>query len=271
MSDDVARPAAQRLSETDDWRLAIAKREQRIDEIVADLMGAKVRIVEAPDKGQLRLIINGRAVKMTGRYPAYKARGQSLAYEADHENGLLEISDVDKAVLSTMAQPHRVIIPVPGYDRPLEYIPDARRDLADGCVEIIETKADDDRRMRDPFYLMKLDLAAQVYLILGWRFRTLSRAQIMDTHLQKNSHEIVTWAFCEVPPAQLWTLRTALHQAGGALPYAKAAEIVGGVPYLSALVVQRVITFDLTAHIDDDTIVTLVDHESLRRDSKPLV
>jgi hypothetical protein len=50
-----------------------------------------------------------------------------------------------------------------------------------------------------------------------------------------------------------------------------AAEIVGGVPRLSALVTQRKVTFDLTARIDDETTVTWVDHNELRRSSPPLL
>jgi hypothetical protein len=249
----------------------MATRDELVDEIVADLMGTIVRIVHAPDGGQLRLIINGRSVRATGRYPCYKAAGRSLAYEADHENGLLEISDVDKAVVKCMAQPHRVVIPVADCDRPLEYIPDIRRDLADGTVEIIETKHDDDRRLRDPDYQAKLDLATEVYRIIGWHFRTLSRTQIMETRLYANAHEFVTWAYCDVPRPQLFALRAALQEAGGSLPYAVAAEIVGGVPRLSALVTQRKVTFDLTARIDDETTVTWVDHNELRRSSPPLL
>lgn len=249
----------------------MATRDELVDEIVADLMGTIVRIVHAPDGGQLRLIINGRAIKMTGRYPCYKAQGRSLAYEADHENGLLEISDVDKAVVKCMAQPHRVVIPMAGYDRPLEYIPDVRRDLADGTVEIIETKHDDDRRLRDPDYQTKLDLAKEVYRIVGWQFRLLSRKQIMERQLYRNAHEIVTWAYCDVPAPKLFALRAALQDAGGSLPYGSAAEMVGGVPYLSALVTQRNVTFDLTVRIDDETTVTWVDHDEMRRSSPPLL
>jgi len=249
----------------------MAEKEQRLDDIVADLMSTTARIVHAPDGGPLKLIINGRAIKMTGRYPCYKAAGRSIGYEADHENGLLEISDVDKAVVKCMAQPHRVVIPMPGLERPLEYIPDIRRDLADGTVEIIETKHDDDRRMRDPDYLCKLDLAKEVYQIVGWKFRTLTRTQIMETRLYQNAHAIVTWAYCDVPPVNHFALRAALQDADGSLTHATAAEIVGGVPYLHALVTQRKVTFDLTARIDDETIVTWVDHEALRRSSPPLL
>jgi hypothetical protein len=183
----------------------------------------------------------------------------------------MEISDVDKAVVKCMAQPHRIVIPVQGLDHSLEYLPDLRRDLADGTVEIIETKADDDRRMRDPDYQTKLRLADEVYRIIGWRFRLLSKTEIMATQLYENAHAIVPWAYCDVPALQFWALRTALQSAGGSLPYAQAADIVGGVPYLGALVVQRKIAFDLKARIDDETIVTWVDHEALRRSSTPLL
>src|SRR6185295_17256072 len=97
------------------------------------------KIIPSDDGGPLRLIINGRRIYATGRFPALKAK-RSIPYDADHENGLLDHSDADKAVVGVMSQPHRVEIPVTWQKKPLIYFPDVRRDLADGTVEIIETK-----------------------------------------------------------------------------------------------------------------------------------
>jgi hypothetical protein len=246
------------------------KREKRLDDIVADHGGNVIRIVHSEDGGPLRLIINGRHVKPTGRYPSYKGR-RSFGYEADHEMGLLEHCDADAAVVSCLSQPHRVIIPVPWQARPLIYIPDLRRDLAARTVEIFETKHDDDRRLRDPHYQFKLDVVNEVYRTLGWKFRILRRAEIMDTCLYRNVHEVATWAFAKVPTASKFALREAIYAAGDALACARAAEIVGGVPRLHALVVQRFVRFDLTVPIDDDNPVHYVDRNALRRNSPPLL
>lgn len=246
------------------------KRDERLSDISANLMKGIPSIVESDDGGPLRLIINGRHIKPTGRYPFFKA-GRSLPYEADHEMALMEISDVDKAVVRFMCQPHRVEIPVPGAKRPLIYFPDLRRDLADGTVDIIETKRDDDRRLRDPDYNYKLDVVREVYRAKGWQFRTLGRKEIMGGRLYRNAHEIGTWAYAKVPADRRFKIDAAIDAAGGSLPHGKAAEIAGGFALLHALVVRRFFHFDLTLPICDDRPVMSVDQDALRRHSPPLL
>jgi hypothetical protein len=249
----------------------LTKRDARLSQITADLLQGGPRIVESDDGGPLRRIINGRHIKPTGLYPFFKANGASLPYEADHEMGLMEISDPDKAVVKMLAQPHRVEIPVPWQNRPLIYFPDLRRDLADGTVEIIETKREDDRRAKEPHYQFKLDVVREVYAGEGWTFRTLQEKEIMGGRLYKNAHEIITWAFAKVPPARQFGLEAAIDAAGGSLPFGKAAEVAGGVPLLFALVVRRSVYFDLKLPVSDDLPVMRVDHDALRRHSPPLL
>jgi hypothetical protein len=249
----------------------LTKRDARLSRITAGLMQSAPRIVESDDGGPLRLIINGRHVKMTGRYPVFKADGASFPYEADHEEGLFKISDADKAVVRVLAQPHRVEIPVPWQNRPLIYFPDLRRDLADGTVEIIETKGKDDRRAKEPHYQFKLDVVREVYAGEGWTFRTLQEKEILGGRLYKNAHEISTWAYAKVPSARQFTLEAAIDAAGGTLPFGKAAEIAGGAPLLYALVVRRSVYFDLKLPVSDDPPVMRVDHDALRRHSPPLL
>jgi hypothetical protein len=249
----------------------LTKRDTRLSRIAAGLMQSGPRIVESDDGGPLRLIINGRHIKPTGRYPAFKANGASLPYEADHEMGLMEISDADKAVIKVLAQPHRVEIPVPWQNRPLIYFADLRRDLADGTVEITETKREDDRRAREPHYQFKLDVVREVYAGEGWTFRTLQKKEILGGRLYRNAHEIVTWAYARVPPARQFALEAAINAAGGTLPFGKAAEIAGGRPLLYALVVRRSVYFDLKLPVSDDLPVMRVDHDALRRHSPPLL
>jgi hypothetical protein len=249
----------------------LTKRDTRLSRIAAGMMQSGPRIVESDDGGPLRLIINGRHIKPTGRYPAFKANGASFPYEADHEMGLMEISDADKAVIKVLAQPHRVEIPVPWQNRPLIYFPDLRRDLADGTVEIIETKREDDRRAKEPHYQFKLGVVREVYVGEGWTFRTLQKKEILGGRLYGNAHEIITWAYAKIPSARQFALEAAIDTAGGTLPFGKAAEIAGGVPLLYALVVRRSVYFDLKLPVSDDLPVMRVDHDALRRHSPPLL
>lgn len=262
------------LAETGVYELTesfLTKRDNRISRIAAGLVQSGPRIVRSDDGGPLRLIINGRHIKPTSRYPAFKANGAGLPCEADHEEGLLKISDADKAVIRVLAQPHRVVIPVPWQSPPLIYFPDLRRDLADGTVEIIETEGKNDRRKKEPHYQFKLDVVREVYAGEGWTFRTLVQKQILGGRLYRNAHEISTWAYAKIPSSRQFALEAAIDEAAGALPFGKAAEIVGGAPLLYALVVRRSVYFDLKLPVSDDLPVMRVDHDALRRHSPPLL
>ncbi|MFT3940201.1 Tn7 transposase TnsA N-terminal domain-containing protein [Rhodopseudomonas sp.] len=228
------------------------------------------RIVTSNDGGPIRTIINGRQVKATSRYAGFKTK-RGLPCEADHELGLLEISDVDAAVTEYMTQPHRLEIAVPSQSRPLIYFPDLRRELADGSIEIVETKGKKDRRLQDPDYVFKLEAAREIYESLGWTFKVLERERILNGWLYRNAHSINQWAFAAITVARQFALENAIEAAGGMLPYARAAEIVGGCPFLSPFVVRRRIRFDLTTNITDETAVSLVDHSSLNKQAIPLI
>lgn len=235
-----------------------------------ELLRGNPKLVRSSDGGPIRRILTGRHVKPVGYYPSFKA-GMSLPVEADHEEGLLDHCEADPAVVRTITQPHRLVIPVAWQKRPLVYFPDIRRDLADGSVEIFETKRKGDRRLKDPFYQFKLKAAETVYKRLGWRFRLLTRDEIMFGPLYENSHEIAKWAFAKVRAANQFVLLEAVSSAGGRLPLGRAAEIAGGLECLYAFFVRRLVTCDLKRKLHPDQAVTCVDHETFRRFSPPLL
>jgi hypothetical protein len=138
-------------------------------------------------------------------------------------------------------------------------------------VEIFETKRKGDRRLKDPFYLFKLKAAEAVYRRLGWRFRLLSRDEIMSGPLYENAHEIAKWAFVKVPEPDRFVLLEVISSAGGKLALGRAAEIVGGVERLYGLFARRVVFCDLKRKLRPDQPIMCVDHEALRRFSPPLL
>ncbi len=93
-------------------------RDEMLCQLSTTLTKNSPKIVVARDGGPIRRIINGRHIKPTDLYPSFKGR-MSLPAEAEHEVGLLEISDADKAVVHCLTQPHRVEIPVAWQSAPL--------------------------------------------------------------------------------------------------------------------------------------------------------
>ena len=245
-------------------------RDEMLSQLTATLTKNSPKIVVARDGGPIRRIINGRQIKPTDLYPSFKG-GMALPTEAEHEVGLLEISDVDKAVVCCLTQPHRVEIPVPWQSAPLIYFPDIRRDLADGAVEIIDTYSDDYARVKDPHYALKLDIVQELYSRIGWKFRRIKASEIFAQPLYGNAHLMNAWAYARLPPGKIFSLETAIRHDGGALPLASAAEILGNKQLVYTLIVQSHAYCDLKKKLDEDTPIMMVDHAALRRCSTPLL
>lgn len=135
------------------------------------------RVVTADDGGPIRTITAVNYRRPTGRFPSRKAL-RTLPFDAMHERDLLWISEADPAVVSFLSQPHRLELNVRGRNKPLAYFPDVRRDMENGGVEIIETKKRANEVDADPFYAQKIELARQVYEMLGWTFRVVAWPEI---------------------------------------------------------------------------------------------
>lgn len=80
-----------------------------------------------------------------------------------------------------------------------------------------------------------------------------------------------TWAYARLSPGKIFSLETAIRQAGGALPLSSAAEIVGSEQLVYTLIVQRHVYCDLKKKVDEDTPIMMVDHAALRRCSTPIL
>jgi hypothetical protein len=249
----------------------VSKRDKKLDDVSRIQAERQPKIVHSDDGGALRRIINGRNVMATGQVPSFKAK-RSLPEQADHEVGLLHHCDADPAVGSCVSQPHRVVIPVPWDTKPLIYIPDLRRDLADGRIEIFETKKENDSRLADEQYQFKLSAVKLLYEREGWSFRVLTEKQILATQLYRNCEEMSRFAFAKIHPATIYSLENQIDKAGGALPFARAAEIVPhGRPILLAMMIRRHITFDIRVNILPDAPVSRVNHVAIAMRSDPFL
>lgn len=214
--------------------------------------------------GPVRLIINGRHRKPTGRYHSVKA-GRSMPWEDRAERMFFWLSEADTAVASYLAQPHGLEIKVAGRARPLLYYPDIRRDMADGRVEIREIKSQASRgRLRDPDYEFKLDLAREVYARLGWDFAILHQAEDIERPRQRfaTAREIQRRRRVRVDTRDRFALVEAIEREGGAAPLGAIVGVLGGEPLgrakAYAAVVRRIVHVPLDLRLATDTPVSLV-------------
>jgi len=218
------------------------------------------RIVESDSGGPLRYVITGRRTVPTGRWHSSKT-GRSQPWEARAERDNFFLCDADTAIVSYLAQPHRLEIDV-GAKIPLIYLPDATITRADGSVEIVEIKRACEVLKQE--YVEKLGLAEEVYAGLGWGFRILTDVEIRREPRFRNARRI-----CAHQPAVVTTQQTldVLAHIGehGFGTMGDLAQLLGdgadGWACLHALVVQRLL------HVDLDTpprkwaeaLATLVD------------
>jgi hypothetical protein len=118
---------------------------------------------------------------------------------------------------------------------------------------------------------LKLDTVQELYSRIGWKFRRLKASDILAQPLYDNAHLLSPWAYARLSPGKIFSLETAIRQAGGALPLSSAAEIVGCKQLVYTLIVQRHVYCDLNKKVEEDTPIMMVDHAALRRRSTPIL
>lgn len=263
----------------------------------ARLMGLDrpiARVLESKDGGPVRRILDGRKTIYTGYFISVKADFAQMPWESRHgEKTTMILLEASSRVVSYLAQPHRLEIFVKGKKAPLQYFPDQRAlvhpsfldDLLRGVpfsiaalapsndepddklkTVVFEIKDDRDRRQFSPKYIAKLELAKQVYKMMGITFLTIQRSEdIFPGHLRVAS-SVVSWRHTTVGQLDVWLVQRAL-----AAGYRSAANIVaalGGGPLgwakLRALHIRRYIEIDLTETVSPDSCVRLL-HNSFAR------
>lgn len=218
-----------------------------------------IKIDVAVRGGPVRLIINGRHHKPTGRYASRKA-GRSLPWEATGELTYFWLCEADAEVADYLSQPHRLTLRLPDGDSAV-YYPDIRRDLVDGSVQIIEIKKHENDVRRSADYALKLELARLAYEGLGWTFDIFVEDDFKNTREVWTAEAIQRHRTVRVTGAEGYALIEALDRGGGVLPLAKASEALGGGPVgdakLYAAIVMRLAWVDLAVALNPNTLVRL--------------
>ena len=127
------------------------------------------RIVVLQHGGHQRPVITRGSKHLRFRYLSTKTGTMQLG-EGKGEEWLANLNEVWTDVVDYECHPFEIHITRNG--RVQRYRPDAVRQLADGTIELIEVKRDEDD-LRDPEYRELLAIVAEIARLCGWVFSVL--------------------------------------------------------------------------------------------------
>lgn len=216
------------------------------------------RIVYSALGGSIRTIVTGTKRHPTGVYQSVKT-GLSQPYESPDELLFMKLCEADYDVRHWIAQPHRLEMFVEG--AVVKYFPDfvvVRRGKA---PEVVEIKRDKSKEVQGELKA-KLQLAAQFYRLIDFRFRILDRAEISAEPRLSNANEIQRHAHTRYFETDVFKLREEVTGAvGRQIPFGIAVELLGGgvvgKKKLCAMIVSRHFAVDLDIALNDETPVFL--------------
>lgn len=236
------------------------------DALSWESLSATATLVLTKDGAPIRSIITGRRHITTGSYASRKA-GRGLPYESMAERALFMQSEVDPDVVDYRAQPFRFEFAIDGQKR--SYIVDCVRLLSDGTIEVVEVKHDA-RSLRDPDYVAKLQAVRLICERVGWRFRVVLQKALRTSRAFDDIVDIQSWRFTSFGQADVFCVATAIDQGVTSLgDLAEALSRLASPEYplramavaiakLKAMVVKRVVRFDLSHPLSLKTKVALV-------------
>lgn len=242
-----------------------------VEEAISQLGGPKARdsweainsigtLVVTPDGRPIRSVVTGRRVQITGSYASHKAR-RTQPFESMYERALFQESEVNVDVLDYRAQPFRFEFLLDG--RPAAYIADCFRVMANASPEVVEVKADY-RHLRDPAYAEKLRLVGEMCRRLGWRFRTITKEQLLEPKVRRANIELIqSKASTTFSTTDVYAVTDLLDSARGPVRLGEVCRALGdtrvGMSRTMAMMVARVLRIDLLRPLSTDSLVCSVD------------
>ncbi|MGK2742417.1 hypothetical protein ACSHT0_16160 [Tepidicaulis sp. LMO-SS28] len=244
------------------------------------------------DGGPVRELITGRSSIPVGKTVCIKADMRAVPWQSMRaEKPMVEMCEVASPVHSLMTQPHKLEMKVTGAHKPWTFYPDMSLKVDSAFANIleegvpfsqavadwrppqgkahtvtlvIEIKDDDDVRLDEPAYAIKLNMAGKVYRSIGWRFKTVIRTHDIDAPMmQKAIRGIMFDHDTSISPADINAVRTVLPAQSFPGTLHKVMHALGGNVLgrakAAALHVRRIISIDLTHDLHPDTPVRLLD------------
>lgn len=216
-------------------------------------------LVVTPDGRPIRSAITGRRVIVSGSYASRKSR-RTQPHESMNELALFHESEVDVDVVDYRAQPFRFEFELDG--RKATYIADCFRVLSGAPPEVVEVKSDY-RHLRDPAYAEKLRRVGEICALLGWRFRTVTKADLLEPRLRRANIQLVqSKRLVRFSAPDVYAATEILQHATQPVSMGVLSEALGdarsGMARLMAMMVARVVKIDLAKPISPTSLVSLV-------------
>jgi len=212
-------------------------------------------LVTAVGGGPLRTLVTGGRRTHSGPYSSAKTN-RSQPWKAPAEVARMMVCEVDSAVETYLAQPHRLDFRVES--ERLQFFPDLKIVYRSGAtaVERIRSKAEVTRGLGES---RAESLARHAYGLLGWEFRVLDPGKAEEGRAVGNARRIQLDRWTIVDARQMRRALDALDRAGGQTAFGVVVDAMGGDAaaraQLHALIIRAHVAIDLDAIFDDDTAV----------------
>ena len=140
------------------------------------------------------------------------------------------------------------------------YTPDREEDLVGGQRRVVEVK-DEFEAESDPDYAKKLEYARAVYRLSGKLFCIQERAEIEAQPLFDAVEAVQSFRRTVVTPHDILLIHE-MFAGHEALPLAAVRDVFKSAPLgfakLSAMMVRRLLAFDLTQKLGPETLVRIL-------------
>lgn len=210
--------------------------------------------IDRGEKGRtIQTIVERGYRKPVGRFVSLKC-GIAMPWESFDELHAIWLSEADSTVERYLARPFRIWFRVEG-SKAVDYFPDLERRLSDGRWEVIEVKRSRDEMSLERDYERKLAKVRQLAQVEGFHFRVMTAEEDLAGPALGNAQAITRDRFTQVTTADVEAFVTAAQRGSGAMPLAKAIEILSfhtdrfdptARAKLHALIVRRVAGVDLS-------------------------
>jgi hypothetical protein len=229
------------------------------------LLDTAAIIVQSGVGGPIADYIGMPKIHPRGSFSSVKT-GRGQLWEADHHRAMILCSEADANVVHYLSEGVRFEMNTThGLERGR---PDLIRLLADGTVEVIETKKDKSEVEGNAELADRLRLIENVCDLEGWDYRLMFKDEIMRGYTVANANQITLDRTTSVTSAERIRLIQAIADGGGWICYGEAIAALStngnfedgaARAKLHALIVRRVASVDISKPIDLYSAVHLAD------------
>ncbi len=238
--------------------MSAMQHELKRQEFDASILGFPATLIERVDGGPMFPITDGlRETTPVRQYDSIK-NGCAVSWRSRRELHGHYHSEVSPSVLKYRARPHTLQSVIDGVAR--FCTPDREKEMVDGQHRIVEVR-DEYEAEDDPDHAAEINCARAVYSLCGKLFRIQDRAEIEAQPLFDAVEAIQSFRHTAITPRDI-VLVQEVFGGRAILPLAEVRDAFGNAPLgfakLSAMMVRRIVAFDLSEALGPTTPIRLL-------------